>query len=233
MAQRHDTGFPTADYAIADDAMSIQNDEPAIMETLAAGVRATLAGAAPAPWTGPSPDAPRVGVIMAADAPISPEQLTGAAPGLLFSIRPVGGLMPPAAGEGLDRATGAALEFALNFLGLRDLILIGHGDCAFVRALMADATPAAGVLVRGDYLPSLTEMLTPAVTRALGANVDDALRAKICAQEIMRLSIENLMTYPWFVDRMLDGSLRLHGWYIDEGGRFEHLDPGTDEFVPD
>lgn len=213
--------------------MSVQDDDPPIWQTLATGVRATLSGAAPAPWTGSRPDVPRVAVIMAADAPISPEQLTGAPPGLLFSIRPVGGLMPPAAGEGLDRATGAALEFALNFLGLRDLILIGHGDCAFVRALMADATPASGVLVRGDYLPSLTEMLTPAVTRALGANVDDALRPKICAQEIMRLSIENLMTYPWFVDRMFDGSLRLHGWYVDEAGTFERLDPTADEFVPD
>ncbi len=204
-----------------------------IAEILAAGVRATLAGSAPAPWSGPRPDAPLVGVIMAADAPIAPEQLTGAPPGLLFSIRPVGGLMPPAGGEGLDRATGAALEFALRFLGVGDLILFGHGNCAFVRALMMDATPAAGVLVQGDYLPSLTEMLTPAVTRALSADVDHALRPKICAQEIMRLSLENLMTYPWFVDRMLDGSLRLHGWYVDQDGGFERLDPATDEFEPD
>jgi len=206
---------------------------PPIAEILAAGVRATLAGASPAPWTGPRPDAPLVGVIMAADAPIAPEQLTGAPPGLLFSIRPVGGLMPPAAGEGLDRATGAALEFALKFLGVGDLILFGHGNCAFVRALMADATPAAGALVQGDYLPSLCEMLAPAVTRALGARVEDALRAKICAQEIMRLSLENLMTYPWFVDRMFGGALRLHGWYVDDAGRFERLDPGTDDFVRD
>ncbi len=225
--------FPAAEFTIADGAMSKADGNPPIAEILAAGVRATLAGSAPAPWTARRPDAPLVGVIMAADAPISPEQLTGAAPGLLFSIRPVAGLMPPADGEGLDRATGAALEFALNFLGVGDLILFGHGDCAFVRALMADATPAAGVLVQGDYLPSLTAMLAPAVTRALGANVDDARRAKICAQEIMRLSLENLMTYPWFVDRMLDGSLRLHGWYVDEAGAFERLDPGTDEFEPD
>ncbi len=213
--------------------MSDDEGNPPTAEILAAGVRATLAGSAPAPWPGARPAAPSICAIMAADAPISPEQLTGAAPGVVFSIRPVGGLVPPAAGDGLDRSIGAALEFAVGFLCVGDLILFGHGDCAFVRALMVDATPAAGALVQGDYLPSLCEMLGPPVTRALGASVDDALRPKICAQEIMRLSIENLMTYPWFVDPMLDGSIRLHGWYVEDAGVFERLDPAADEFVAD
>jgi carbonic anhydrase len=214
--------------------MSDDDGKPPIAEILAAGVRATLAGSAPAPWAGPRPGVPPVCAIMAADAPVAPEQLTGAPPGLLFSIRPVGGLLPPAAGDGLDRSIGAALEFAVRVLGVGDLILFGHANCAFVRALMAEATPAAGALLQGDYLPSLCEMLTGPVTRALGANADEALRAKICAQEIMRLSMENLMTYPWLVDRMLAGSIRLHGWYVeDPGGAFERLDPATDEFEPD
>jgi len=203
-----------------------------LADRLAAGVRATLAGEAPALWAESRPDAPRVCAILAADAPISPERLTGAPPGLLFSIRPVGGLVPPAAGEGLDRSVGAALEFALRVLGVGDLILFGHGDCAFVRALTADATPAAGALVHGDYLPSLCEMLGHAVMRATAARIDEALRPRVCAQEIMRLSVENLMTYPWIVERVMGGALGLHGWYVDGTGAFERLDPATDEFRP-
>lgn len=202
-----------------------------LADRLAAGVRAALVGAAPAPWgAGERFDTPLVCAILAADAPVSPEQLTGAPPGLLFSIRPVGGLVPPAAGERADRSVGAALEFAVRVFGVSDLILFGHGDCAFVRALTADATPAAGALVQGDYLPSLCALLGPAAMRATGARIDDAERAKVCAQEILRLSVENLMTYPWIVERVLGGTLRLHGWYVDGSGAFARLDPATDEF---
>jgi len=214
--------------------MSNDGGNPGLVDALAAGVRATLAGAPPPQWAGLRRSAPPVCAIMAADAPVAPEGLTGAPPGLLYSLRPVGGLVPPAAGEGLDRATAAALEFAVRVLGVGDLILFGHPDCAFVRALMADAMPAVAALVGGDYLPSLTAMLGPAVARALGANVEDALRPRICAQEIMRLSLENLMTYPWLVDAVLAGTLRLHAWYVDGAGRaFERLDPAADEFTPD
>jgi len=212
--------------------MSRETGDLSIVDRLAVGVRATLAGSAPLPWdAGERPVTARVCAVMAADAPTSPEQVTGAPPGLLFSIRPVGGLVPPGAGEEADRSVGAALEFAVRVLGVSDLVLFGHEDGAVVRALMADATPAAGALVQGDYLPTLCEMLGPAVMRALGASVDEALRPKLCAQEIMRLSIENLMTYPWVVDRVLAGALRLHGWNIGSDGGFERLDPATDEFA--
>lgn len=205
-----------------------------IMELLAANLRAVLAGSAPAPWAGPRPDAPPVCAVMAADAPISPEQLIGAPPGLLYTIRPVGGLVPPAAGQGQESSIGAALEFAVRVLGVGDLILFGHRDGAFVRALTAEASSAAGAFVRGDYLPALAAMLGPGVLRAVAAQVGEAERARICTQEIMRLSIENLMSYPWIVDRVLGGTLLLHGWYVGGAdGGFERLDPASDSFVPD
>ena len=64
--------------------------------------------------------------------------------------------------------------------------------------------------------------------------VAEALRPKVCVQEIMRVSIENLMTYPWIVEPVLAGAVTLHGWYVDaDAGCFEILDPLTDEFRPD
>jgi carbonic anhydrase len=40
-------------------------------------------------------------------------------------------------------------------------------------------------------------------------------KARICEQSAVLVSLENLMTFPNISQRVADGRLRLHGWYID------------------
>lgn len=178
---------------------------------------------------------PRAALIAAADFPIDPVMLTGAAPGEIYDIRTVAGLVPPSAGEERDRSVGAALESAVRVHDVRHIILLAHPDCGLVRSLIDADGPGAAVVTQGQFLPSWTSLVAPSLSRALTArNLSDDDRARLCCQEIMRVSFENLMTYQWILDPVFDGRLTLHGWYCDaRNGEFARFDPAKDEFVGD
>jgi carbonic anhydrase len=48
----------------------------------------------------------------------------------------------------------------------------------------------------------------------------------------VRISLENLLTFPWVAERIRDGVLQLHGWYFDmDGGELLRYDPTAQRFV--
>lgn len=177
--------------------------------------------------------APRAALITASDFPIDPTRLTGAAPGEIYDIRNVAGLVPPSTGDGADRSIGAALEFAVRVRGVHHIILLAHPDCGLVRCLMDGDGVGATMATQGQFLPSWTAVAASALSRALNiANLSEVERAQLCCQEIMRVSFENLMTYQWILDPVFDGRLELHGWYCDaRNGLFSRFNPATDEFT--
>ena len=178
---------------------------------------------------------PRAALIAASDFPIDPVMLTGAAPGEIYDIRNVAGLVPPSSGEEIDRSVGAALEFAVRVYGVRHIILLAHPDCGLVRSLVDEDAPGASMVAQGQFLPSWTLIAASALSRALRrVDLSEDERAKLCCQEIMRVSFENLMTYQWVLDPVFDGRLTLHGWYCDaRNGIFTRFNPATDEFISD
>jgi carbonic anhydrase len=74
-------------------------------------------------------------------------------------------------------------------------------------------------------------MAASALTRALHAKMSEDERARVCSQELVRVSFENLMTYSWILDGVFDSRLQLHGWYIDTQNRaLSCFDPASDSF---
>jgi len=181
------------------------------------------------------PAPPRAALITASDFPIDPVLLTGAAPGEIYDIRNVAGLVPPSSDEATDCSVGAALEFAVRVHGVHHVVVLAHPDCGLVRCLIDDSAPGTNMVTQGQFLPSWTSLAASALTRALGrADLTRNERARLCCQEMMRISFENLMTYQWVLDPVFDGRLTLHGWYCDaRNGVFSRFNPSTDEFVSD
>jgi carbonic anhydrase len=175
---------------------------------------------------------PRAALIAPSDFPVDPVMLTGAAPGEIYDIRNVAGLVPPSSGEAIDRSVGAALEFAVRIHGVRHIVLLAHPDCGLVRCLIDEDAAGANIVAQGQFLPSWTTMAASALARALKrADLPEDERARLCCPEIMRVSFENLMTYQWVLDPVFDGRLALHGWYCDaRNGIFSRFNPATDEF---
>ena len=177
---------------------------------------------------------PIAAFIAAADFAIDPHQLTGTNPGTFYVIRNSGGLVPPGGGDGMDLSIGASLEFAVQAYGVKHIIVVTSPHCGLLNCLLNEDADGISAIVSGQHLPSWTQLTAAAINRVANKKIPEEDRIRIFSQELIRISFENLMTYPWILDRIYSGSVALHGWYCDEiEGVFSCFDPGTDEFNRD
>src|ERR1041384_8551282 len=70
---------------------------------------------------------PEIMVIGCCDSRVSPEVIFDARPGELFVIRNVANLVPPYTPDGAQRAVSAALEFAVEALEVKNIVVLWHG----------------------------------------------------------------------------------------------------------
>ncbi len=151
---------------------------------------------------------PRTMVIACCDSWVDPSMIFGAAPGELFVVRNVANLVPPYAPDGRVHATSAALEFGVCVLEVRDLIVMGHAMCGGIRALLEGSPMPAD-----DFLGSWMSVAESAKRRVLESGPADPQAA--CEQEAVKLSLDNLRSFPWIRQRIDAGSLRTHGATFD------------------
>jgi carbonic anhydrase len=188
--------------------------------------------AKPSGQTAGGSDGPVAAIIAAPDFPVAPARLFGVPAADIYEIRTMAAIVPPSAGEEMDRSVGAALEFAVGVCRVRHIVVLAHPGCGLVRCLIDEDAPGANAVLRGRFLPSWTAIAASSLSRVLHAGIPESERAAICSQEMVRVSFENLMTYPWVLDAVYDGRLELHGLYADaEAGVFLRFDPESDGFV--
>lgn len=183
----------------------------------------------------PAGAACRAVVVSASDLPVDPGVLTGAAPTALYQLRLPGALVPPSAeadADAADAAVAAGLEFGLRVGEARHVLVLTHAGCGLIRALLEDSGERAMALARSDALRRWAALAAPAVGRTARSGASDADRRRFAAMEIVRLSIENLLSYPFLLDAVLAHEVALHGWCLDAENRaLWTLDPAEDVFI--
>src|SRR6185503_9546658 len=172
---------------------------------------------------------PEVMVIGCCDSRVSPEVIFDASPGELFVVRNVANLVPPFETGGDYHGTSAALEFAVQALRVKHIVVLGHARCGGVRAFADDTAP----LSPGDFIGRWMTLIKPAGER-LGprkGDLEDYLpRLELAAVEN---SLKNLMTFPCVRILVERGKLQLHGAYFGVAtGVLLVRDPETGEFKP-
>lgn len=150
---------------------------------------------------------PRTMVIACSDSRVDPAMIFDAGPGELFVVRNVANLVPPYQPDGQYHGTSAALEFGVCGLGVTDLIVMGHGLCGGVAALLSDDAPP------GDFVGPWINLAARARRRVLACDAPD--RQLAGEHAVVRVSLENLASFPWIAERLADGRLRLHGMHFD------------------
>lgn len=137
---------------------------------------------------------PEIMVIGCCDSRVSPEVIFDARPGELFVVRNVANLVPPYESGGEYHGTSAALEFAVQALRVKHIVVLGHGRCGGIRAF-ADSSTAP--LSPGDFIGKWINLVTPAAD-AIGPQGDqtlDSYAEKLALASIGK-TIDNLMTFP-------------------------------------
>ncbi len=173
---------------------------------------------------------PETMVIACCDSRVSPEVIFDCGPGEIFVVRNVANLVPPYAPDDQYHGTSAALEFAVQALRVKHIVVMGHGRCGGVHAFASKDTK---ILSPGDFIGKWMTLISPAAEE-LGNPLEDesadAYAERLAFQSI-RTSLANLATFPC-VQILLDrGQISLHGAYFDVAtGKLQVLDPESGNF---
>ena len=172
---------------------------------------------------------PEVLVIGCCDSRVSPEVIFDARPGELFVIRNVGNLVPPYTPDGAQRAVSAALEFGVQALKVKHIVVLGHAQCGGIRAFAEESAP----LSPGDFIGHWMALIAPAA-KMVGPRGDRSLGAYLTALEQASTlkTLDNLMTFPCVRILVERGKLRLHAAYFGVStGDLSVYDPAVGTFV--
>ena len=167
-------------------------------------------------------------MIGCCDSRVSPEVIFDARPGELFVVRNIANLVPVYAPDGGTHGVSAALEYAVQVLRVKHIVVLGHAQCGGVRAFIDKIEP----LSPGDFIGKWMSMFVKpgeVVEQRPHETIQD-FATRIEKASVFR-SLENLMTFPCIQILVDRGKLQLHGAYfgVAEGSLFV-LDKATREF---
>ena len=171
---------------------------------------------------------PDVMIIGCCDSRAAPEMIFDAVPGELFVVRNVANLVPPYAPDGEAHGVSAALEFAVQVLRVKHIVVMGHAQCGGVKALTEDSAP----LSPGDFIGRWMSIIEPDASR-LKPTAGEDQESFITRLEhgVIKRSLQNLMTFPCIRTKVERGTLALHGAYFGVAkGDLYILDKASGEF---
>jgi len=176
---------------------------------------------------------PKVMVIACSDSRVDPATIFDARPGEMFVVRNVANLVPPFEPDQNYHGVSAALEFAITQLEVDELVVMGHGFCGGCAAALTGQFDEAGH-GHGHFIAHWIEMLADAREKIRAAHPELDREAFLEMElEGVRLSLRNLMGFPWVRERVESGRLKLHGAYFAIADGILHVcDEASGEFSP-
>ncbi len=155
--------------------------------------------------------------ITCADSRLVTSMITASGPGDLFTVRNIGNLVPPPDSEAGDHSVGAAIEYAVDVLGVESITICGHSGCGAMNALLGvrPGGPETSLwrwLRHG--LPSVKRMASRdrAWARISGRLPADAVE-QLCLTNVVQ-QLDHLRAHPSVSRRLAEGTLQLHGMYF-------------------
>lgn len=161
---------------------------------------------------GQSPD---VLVIACADSRVEPNVIMNSSPGELFTIRNVANLIPPYCPDGKIHGTSAALEFAVTSLKVGTILILGHTECGGIKACLAhDPTTETS---NESFIIPWVQIAAEARYYVMRSypNASEEEKARLLEQEAIRLSMRNLMGFPFIEQSVKMGKLKIAGAVFD------------------
>ncbi|HCR37747.1 MAG TPA: carbonic anhydrase [Opitutae bacterium] len=156
---------------------------------------------------------PKTMFICCCDSRVDPALLFGVEPGDIFVVRNVANLVPPYISDRTHHGTSAALEFAVCGLGVSEIVVLGHGQCGGIQALMTSEQNSDD----DSFINAWMRIAAPAKEETLLMASDKSQQEQFtcCEKAALRISLGNLSSFPWIASRVKEGSLSLHAWYFD------------------
>lgn len=176
---------------------------------------------------------PQVMVIACSDSRVDPARIFDVDPGEIFVVRNVAALVPPFETNPGHHGVSAALEFAVQVLQVKEIVVMGHGMCGGCRVALTQelhgADPGEGGFI-ADWIGLLDHVREPIAER-MGTTGRPAERAM--EEAGVKVSLANLRTFPCIRRKERDGALRLRGaFFAISDGVLHVLDEASGAFEP-
>ena len=177
---------------------------------------------------------PKIMIIACCDSRAAPETIFDAGPGEMFVVRNVANLVPPCDKDNSQHSTSAAIEYAVTQLKVHHIVVLGHARCGGIKASL-EGTFDDAPMGEGGFIGRWMSLIAPArdtirAAAQLSPDIDACSALELAA---IRLSIDNLRTFPFIAEAEAAGTLHLQGALFDIAeGVLKVLNHDTGKFEP-
>jgi carbonic anhydrase len=176
---------------------------------------------------------PDVMIIACSDSRVDPSQIFDVDPGEVFVVRNVAAMVPPFETSPGHHGVSAALEFAIQFLKVKEVVVMGHGMCGGCKAALTrelhGTVPGKGGFV-ADWIAMLDEAREEVVHQH---GTEGAAAERAMEKAGVRVSLANLRTFPCVREKEASGELKLTGaFFAISDGLLHVLDEAAGTFDP-
>ena len=172
-------------------------------------------------------------VISGADSRVDPAQILDVAPGEIFEVRNVAAMVPPYETTPGNHGVSAAVEVAVQFLKVREIVVMGHGACGGCKAALTRDLHGNDP-GEGGFVARWVSMRDDARDRVVDKHGSDGATAELEMElAAVRESLANLRTFPFVSEKERSGELTLHGAHFAiADGILRQLDEDSGAFTP-
>ena len=170
---------------------------------------------------------PHTFYVGCSDSRVVPNLITKTLPGELFVVRNIANVVPPfGENEGTLKCTASILEYAVNYLEVKNVVVCGHSNCGGLKALFYPKEKL-------EKLPFVNRWLD--LIKDLKDEVKDIKDLALREWEIEQLNVvrqlDNLLSYDFVKEKVEKGKLNIYGWYyIIESGEVYNYNFEKKEF---
>lgn len=162
---------------------------------------------------------PHTLVIACSDSRVDPSIILNTAPGDIFVVRNVANLVPPFDSDHSHcHGTSAAIEYAVKHLKVSNIIILGHTHCGGIHNLLSEEYS------EHDFIDTWLSIATEAKTTAEQKAENKELLHQCCEREAIRISLNNLLSFPFVSEQVKQHRLQIYGWLFDlDSGQIETI----------
>ena len=168
--------------------------------------------------------------IGCSDSRLIPTLLTNSQPGELFMIRNVANLVPPYRLTEEFVATTSAIEYAVQVLGVENILVCGHSNCGGCCSLLNPPETQKHI----PHVLKWMQLAAPVreeLSQPQYADMDIHEKEWMAERLNVILQLEHLKTYPYIAEKLQAGTLKLIGWhYIIETGEVYNYNEKSGHF---
>lgn len=146
---------------------------------------------------------PHTLLISCSDSRVNPNEFLSAGLGELFIVRNVGNVIPKYHEDNYPYSEGAAIEFAINELGIRNVVICGHTECGAIKACVSHNE------IKSLELKNWLQIIKDGFNKRQPIDAYQGVKFNLLNQ------VENLKTYPLVAKLLKTNELIISAWVYD------------------